>query len=296
MQIDILSPYGYCKGVIHAINIVKELRKNNPDTPIYIWGNLVHNNHVTDALKKLDIITIEDNLKDKTIEKLSKLKKGFFVTTAHGANKKIVQEAEKLGFLHISATCPIVSNIERKIEKEINENKKEIIYYGIKNHPELEAIISINSQKIHAIYSKNDLNKYNLNNMSLAVQTTVLIDDLKAIKKCLPNINLINNICNETTIRQTKLNEIKDSYYDRIIVVGDKKSNNTKELYKIANNKSKKTMFINNAEELSKEIINQDEKILIVSGASTPKAIVDQIIDYVKFGIKIELDDKKILL
>ncbi|MEA4821440.1 MAG: 4-hydroxy-3-methylbut-2-enyl diphosphate reductase, partial [Erysipelotrichales bacterium] len=43
MKIDLLNPCGYCKGVINAINLVKKTRENNPDTPIYIWGNLVHN-------------------------------------------------------------------------------------------------------------------------------------------------------------------------------------------------------------------------------------------------------------
>ncbi|MFA6936559.1 MAG: 4-hydroxy-3-methylbut-2-enyl diphosphate reductase, partial [Bacilli bacterium] len=79
MKIDLLNPYGYCKGVINAINLVKKTRENNPDTPIYIWGNLVHNEHVTNALKKINVITIEKNLKEKSFEILSKLDKGFLI-------------------------------------------------------------------------------------------------------------------------------------------------------------------------------------------------------------------------
>lgn len=296
MKIDLLNPYGYCKGVINAINLVKKTRENNPNTPVYIWGNLVHNEHVTNALKKNNVITIENNLKEKSFEILSKLDKGFLITTAHGANMKVVQDAKKLGFTHISATCPIVSNIEKQIKMEIENNKKDVLYFGIKNHPELEAMISINPDKIHAIYTKEDLEKYNFKDISCAVQTTLLIEDLKGIKKIIPESNFLNTICNETTIRQTNLYKIKNLYYDTIIIVGDKKSNNTNELYRIALKKSNKVMFINEANELKKEIINENEKILIVSGASTPKEIVDQIINYIKMGIINKIDDKKILL
>ena len=55
-----VTPRGYCKGVVKAINLAKQARLEYPNQKITILGMLVHNQYVCEALKELSIDTIED--------------------------------------------------------------------------------------------------------------------------------------------------------------------------------------------------------------------------------------------
>ncbi len=58
MKVTGIVPRGYCKGVIRAINIVKETIEQ--PGPVTVLGMIVHNQFIVDALKKRGAITIED--------------------------------------------------------------------------------------------------------------------------------------------------------------------------------------------------------------------------------------------
>lgn len=58
-------PSGYCKGVINAINIVKQAIKDYPDKQIYILGMLVHNRYVVGGFELRNVITLSDKEKAK---------------------------------------------------------------------------------------------------------------------------------------------------------------------------------------------------------------------------------------
>ena len=47
MYVTGVTPRGYCKGVVRAINIVK----NVEDRPLYVLGMIVHNEYIVNALK-----------------------------------------------------------------------------------------------------------------------------------------------------------------------------------------------------------------------------------------------------
>ena len=49
MDIITVSPRGYCKGVIRAINIAKKTKQDNPTSKITILGMIVHNKYVVEA-------------------------------------------------------------------------------------------------------------------------------------------------------------------------------------------------------------------------------------------------------
>ena len=74
--VDKIEPQGYCGGVLKAISIAKETRKENPNQTITLLGNLVHNKYVKKALELERIKTIEN--KEKTrLQLLDELMKGL---------------------------------------------------------------------------------------------------------------------------------------------------------------------------------------------------------------------------
>ena len=67
MEIKRVIPSGYCKGVVHAIKLAEETRKNNPQDKIHVLGMIVHNSFVTDELARIGIITLDDSSKTKEV-------------------------------------------------------------------------------------------------------------------------------------------------------------------------------------------------------------------------------------
>ena len=65
MEVVKVIPSGYCKGVINAINKVKQAIKDYPDKQIYILGMLVHNRYVVGGFQLNNVITLSDKNKSK---------------------------------------------------------------------------------------------------------------------------------------------------------------------------------------------------------------------------------------
>ena len=65
-----------------------------------------------------------------------------------------------------------------------------------------------------------------------------------------------------------------------IIVVGDKKSNNSTKLYELASRiKNSDALFVEEVTELNLSNVRTYDNIVLASGTSTPEQLVDEIID-----------------
>ncbi len=282
MEIIRITPQGYCDGVINAIAKIKDLVNNNPTTPIYIWGHLVHNELVSKALKKMHVQTL-DSSKDlkKTLEELNK---GIVVTSAHGISNKEIEIIKSLGFSHFDATCNVIKHIQELIKNDVKNH--DVIYIGNKNHPEVKAILAI-SNKLHSISNVNDIKNLELVDTTPVVycQTTLSHHDVanlySELEKVYPKAIFNKEICNAVSLRQHALIHALDEA-NLVIVVGSKLSSNTSSLVKIAKEANKETMFINNPKELDLNKISNQDKIIIVSGTSTPNYLVTMVEEYIK--------------
>ena len=281
MEIKRITPSGYCKGVVNAINIVKKTKEKYPNKKIYVLGMIVHNSYVVDSLNSLGIITLDDPFKTKE-ELLDKINEGVVIFTAHGISDKIKEKALQKGLIIVDATCVDVLKNKELINSYLNKDY-DILYFGKKKHPEAEAVLAI-SDKIHLISNKEDIENLNIKNEKLVItnQTTMsyleMDDLLKKVKEKYPNIIVEKEICNATSSRQKALCEIKDG--DVLYVVGDKKSNNTSKLVMLGKNNFKKVFLINKADEINKEDLKQVNKVYVTAGASTPPFLIDEVITY----------------
>ena len=50
-RVILQKPIGYCFGVISALEKAKEVKKQYPNSNIYVFGELVHNSFVIEKLK-----------------------------------------------------------------------------------------------------------------------------------------------------------------------------------------------------------------------------------------------------
>ena len=80
--------------------------------------------------------------------------------------------------------------------------------------------------------------------------------------------------------RQIFLDEYKDKC-DAFIIVGDKMSNNCQSLYEVAN-KIHPSFKIENKDELKNIDLSDFKNIGVTAGASTPRWILDEVIEELK--------------
>lgn len=283
MKINVLSPQGYCGGVKHAIDIVNRVI-NDPNTikPIYLLGQIIHNEHVINDIKNKGVIVLEGKSK---LELLDSIDFGTIIFSAHGVAPIIYEKAKEKGLNIVDATCSNVLIVHRKIKEYLNLNY-DVIYIGSPNHPESEGVLGI-SNKIHFISNINEINNLNIKNENIYItnQTTLSMFDIKEyfdlLKEKYPTSIIEDKICRATTVRQEAV-----AYQEKVdlcIVVGDKKSSNSKKLAKVSTEIAKiKTIFCEDLESLDKKELIGINSVSITSGASTPDHITNEIIEYLK--------------
>lgn len=274
MEIIKIRPQGFCKGVVYAI---KQLNDSIKDAkrPIYMYGSIVHNEHVVQAFRDLGVIQIDD---------FTNIKEGTIIITAHGLSNKKREIIKNKNLNVIDTTCSEVKKIQDLLFLKEKDNY-DIIYYGSINHPECKAILE-DHDDIHFIQSINDIYKLNINNDKIlfASQTTVSYLDLKLIedllKKKYKNIEIITDICTATKQRQNALTDAA-SKCDMILIIGDIHSNNTNQLKDIAS-KYTTSYLIENIEDIKNIDFTNINTLGITAGASTPNILVDEIIKKIK--------------
>ena len=175
MQVKAITPRGYCKGVVRAIEIAKNAQ--NEQQPIYILGMIVHNQYIVDALKERGIQTI-DIPGQTRLELLDQIQHGTVIVTAHGASEQVFEKAKNKGLNVIDASCLDVIKTHDLIKEKLNE-RYDILYIGKKGHPEAEGAISIDEKRVHLITSKNDIQMMDPNkHYVMTNQTTMSLYDV----------------------------------------------------------------------------------------------------------------------
>ena len=280
MKIEILEPFGYCAGVDRAISMAYQCKKENPKNKIVVLGMLVHNQDTLNELFQAGIETIYEE-KVSLVDLIDKVdKNSIVILTAHGHSYAVEEKLKKIGIPFVDATCPFVTLTENVIKKAINENR-DVLYLGKRNHPEANAALSI-SNKVHLIEPKSVHMDTKFVHPLVISQTTFSAEEIafaiNLIKKVVKDAQVVESICNASTLRQNALKELSQDV-DLIYVVGGRNSNNTKTLYEIAlkSHPNAKVKMIQNASEINKKDLLGLKYIAISSGASTPREITIQV-------------------
>lgn len=279
-----LKEQGFCYGVKRAIKlVVNAVNDTNIKKPIYLLGNLVHNSHIDDLLKELGVIVITGDIRLSMLDNIPNASTVVF--SAHGVSQKVKDKAKQKDMFIIDTTCPYVEQTFKLIEKEAITS--DIYFIGKSNHPESIAASEI-SDHVFILDPKNIYNeKINKDKLKVAHQTTMSCYDIenifKEIKEVYPNATVLDMVCKVTENRQNQLNNISNLRLEgttQIIIVGDKKSNNSTKLFELATRiKIADAVFVSEVTELNLEISRTYDNIIIASGTSTPEALVDEIID-----------------
>jgi 4-hydroxy-3-methylbut-2-en-1-yl diphosphate reductase len=285
MQIIKISPRGYCYGVVDAMVIARNaaLDKNLP-RPIYILGMIVHNKHVTDAFEEEGIITLDGK---NRMDILDKVDKGTVIFTAHGISPEVRELAKKKGLVAIDATCPDVTRTHDLIQEKAQQGYQ-TIYIGKKGHPEPEGALGVAPGMVHLVETPDDVDALDLDYDKLIVtnQTTMsqwdVADTMKKVQEKFPHVEVYNEICHATQIRQEAVAE-QANQADVTIVVGDPKSNNSNRLAQVSQEiAGTKAYRIADITELDIDWIKDAKTVAVTAGASTPTPITKEVISFLE--------------
>lgn len=288
MNIIKITPRGYCHGVVSALNtVVKTIQEENIPKPIYILGEIVHNEMITKAFSEHDVITLTGGTRKELMDQINE---GTVIITAHGIDPHLVEVAKFKNLHVVDATCTDVYRTHDLIEEK-TKNGFHVLYVGKKDHPEPEGALGIDPANITLITSKEDVDEFvNSRNQKLCItnQTTMSMWDVEDImayaKEKFPDLEIINEICGATTERQqATFTMARDA--SLTLVVGDKKSNNSNKLVEVSKKLSKRPAFlISTIEEINLEwILDPDVNVVAVtSGASTPTPITQEVIRFIE--------------
>ncbi|WP_042458481.1 4-hydroxy-3-methylbut-2-enyl diphosphate reductase [Neobacillus dielmonensis] len=285
MNIIKISPRGYCYGVVDAMVIARNaaLDKSLP-RPIYILGMIVHNKHVTDAFAEEGIITLDGRNRKEILEKVDK---GTVIFTAHGISPEIRELAKQKSLVAIDATCPDVTKTHDLIQEKTQQGYH-TIYIGKKGHPEPEGALGVAPGMVHLVEKPSDVEALELDYDKLIVtnQTTMsqwdVADTMEKVKEKFPHVEVFNEICHATQIRQEAVAQ-QAGQADVTIVVGDPKSNNSNRLAQVSEEVAgTKAYRIADVSELQLNWIMNAKTVAVTSGASTPTPITKEVITFLE--------------
>jgi 4-hydroxy-3-methylbut-2-enyl diphosphate reductase len=223
----------------------------------------------------------------KKINKLKRQNPGALLIRAHGAPIKTFVKAKEFGYEIIDATCPMVKEIH-SIVKDMQNKGYKIIIIGDKKHEEVFGIAGQLRKKAIVIDDLSDIVPVKIGNIEKAcviAQSTQNLEKVlkivNALKKYVPDLEFFNTICRPTREKQKEIRDLPLKN-DAMIIIGSKKSANTKRLYEISRSLNKNSHWVNSKKEINPRWFKGAKSIGITAGASTPKYTIKDIAGYIR--------------
>lgn len=274
MEVIIGKNAGFCTGVQRSIDMAEKLLEENKK--VYSLGELIHNDVFLSTLYEKGL---------EKIDNINEAEKGSTVIIrAHGVVPE-VYDVKNINL--IDGTCPFVKKTHKIVEEYKNRDHY-IVIVGEKNHSEVIGIKGYAGENSIIVSETNEIISFNIP-ICLVSQTTfseIKYNEIEQrVRKLNKTVKAFNTICNTTSNRQKEVEDISKEV-DMMIIIGDKKSSNTKKLYDISKVNCENTIQIYNKEEIPKDV-QKYNKIGIMAGASVPCCKIKEIEEHIKEKIRI---------
>ena len=295
MKVKLADTAGFCYGVERAVDTVYREALNTEKSPVWMLGPVVHNDAVVGDLISKGVKIIHDARELEELAAKGILAGASVIIRAHGTGDTEMKILQKSGARIVDATCPHV----RRIHDIVREHKacgEIIVMTGSPDHPEVTGILGCIGNDAFVVNEIEDaeklaekngpLEKNRGNTVCIVSQTTFnrrkFEDIVDIFKKKLYHTVVVNTICNATQRRQLEA-EALSRECDAMIVIGGKNSSNTAKLFDICNSLCGATYFIQCLDDLRRVTIKESVRCVgITAGASTPKNIIEEVLNYVR--------------
>ena len=275
MDVKVAESAGFCYGVKRAVDMARETARQGK--PCVMLGSIIHNANVVEELETLGMRKVDSWAEVRPDETV--------VIRSHGEKKEVFQKLEALGAQCVNATCPNVLRIQQLVAQAQEEGRTPLII-GEPHHPEVMGVASWSERSV-ILQGPEELENW-LNEepsrrdlpLTAAAQTTcvraIWESSKEILKKQCTNAKIFDTICNATHRRQAEAAELA-AKVDVMVVVGDRKSANTKHLAEICREKCGRVVQIERAGELSSDLFEGCLVAGLTAGASTPAGIIKEV-------------------
>lgn len=275
LKIEIDNGSGFCFGVTTAIKKAEEeLSKGGT---LYCLGDIVHNGMECDRLYKMGLVTINH-------EQFSQLHNVKVLLRAHGEPPETYELAKRNNIEIIDATCPVVLQLQRRINTQYTANPlAQIVIFGKNGHAEVLGLVGQTSGKAIVIEKFEDVYKLDFQrDIFLYSQTTKSLDELHRIIDYISAhitptavFRSFDTICRQVANRMPNISQFA-TRHDLILFVCGRKSSNGKVLFGECLRVNPHTYLIEGPEEINDEWLHGIQSIGICGATSTPKWLMEQ--------------------
>lgn len=279
-KIVLLTPRGFCAGVVRAIDVVK-IALETYGAPIYVRKEIVHNKHVVDELRDLGAIFVEE------LEEAPSGARVIF--SAHGVSPAVRTQAKALNLNVIDATCPLVTKVHLEAVKFARKGYT-IILIGHENHDEVIGTLGEAPDAMILVQTVEDVDKLVIadeSKMAYLTQTTLSLDEtshiVKRLRERFPQVEgpHSQDICYATENRQVAVKAVAP-LTDLLLVVGSRNSSNSQRLVEVCRKEGRPAYLVDDEKDVKTEWFDGVNTVSITAGASAPEHLVERLIDFLR--------------
>jgi 4-hydroxy-3-methylbut-2-enyl diphosphate reductase len=275
LKIEKADRTGFCFGVRRAIDTLEKVARERGG--VETLGAVVHNQQVLQKLAKIGV---------KEVDNVSSIKGDTVVTSSHGVSPDVEDKIRARKIEIISTTCPFVQRAQ-VAARRLAESGFFVIVYGDAKHPEVKGILGWAKGKGLATTNEKTVAKLKPlpRRLGILSQTTQVPAQFAAFTKKIidlalnkdSEIRIIDTICHDIRKRQAAALELANRA-DLMLVVGGRKSENTKVLTKLCLQITE-THRIETARGIKSAWLKGKKIIGVTSGASTDESTVDEVLN-----------------
>jgi 4-hydroxy-3-methylbut-2-en-1-yl diphosphate reductase len=276
--LSLVAPRGYCAGVERAIETVERVL-DAQGAPVYVRGEIVHNQHVVATLRERGAVFVEsvDEVpEDQTI-----------ILSAHGSAPEVYRRCEERRLRVIDATCPLVSKVHAEVRRYARDGAT-VLLVGHADHDEVIGTRGEAPEEVIVVEDVEAAERLEVpdpERVALTTQTTLSLDDTRAIVEVLrrrfPALRepASSDICYATQNRQDAVKAAVAEGVDLVLVVGSRNSSNSNRMVEVARAAGVSSHLLDDASELDPAWLEGKTRVALTAGASAPEVLVRQVAD-----------------
>ena len=257
MKTEVLNPHGMCNGVHAAVAAAEQ------SGGAYCLHSLVHNEIVVERLKSVGCRFVED------IEDVPDGETVVF--SAHGVTPAIRKRADEKGLRAIDATCPFVARAHRAA-REFSRRGLPVVVIGDPEHVEVKGIMG--EIDVFREPRKGD-------RIGVVAQTTMDAEVVEARVDELRRDYAVEGVVEVCTATRERQDAVRRFDGDALIVLGSRKSANTRRLCEVAQCPAEIASDLNDVRRVA-ERFRSCSRVGLTSGASTPESFFFEALDLLR--------------
>lgn len=273
MKVKRAEKYGFCSGVRIADLKVKRFAAGGGRGAIL--GQVVHNERVVEEMENLGV---------RTVEEIGSVSEPTIVFSAHGVPPSFHDKAKSAGLKVLDTTCKFVYDIHHESRDALDDGYH-LIFIGDPKHREVVGYTNDLDPSSYHIVSRVaeaeaiDWSAYD--KLKVFYQTTLNAEEfedvVRAIEQRAKSVERADTICYATKENQVAARALaQDPEVDMIVVIGGKKSANTKHLWDICR-ELKPSYLVQGAADVEEAWFHGANVVGVTAGASTPDYVIDEV-------------------